>query len=159
MMTKLVSKDGQEFTVNVEMMCEFSKTVNDLMESCDDKEVIPLSDVDGKTLTKILQYCQHHFENKEDPLPEDPNKSRLVSIDYPWNVEFCNVPQEELFELILASNYLNMQSLLDLTCNVVASMIRGKSPEEIRTQFNIKNDFTPEEYEAVKKENEWCSEQ
>ena len=27
----------------------------------------------------------------------------------------------------------------------VAEMIRGKTPEEIRKHFNIKNDFTPEE--------------
>ena len=27
----------------------------------------------------------------------------------------------------------------------VASMIKGKTPEEIRKQFNIVNDFTPEE--------------
>ena len=32
----------------------------------------------------------------------------------------------------------------------------GKTPEEIRKTFNIKNDFTPEEEEQVRKENEWC---
>lgn len=34
----------------------------------------------------------------------------------------------------------------------------GKTPEEIRKTFNIKNDFTPEEEEQVRKENEWCEE-
>jgi S-phase kinase-associated protein 1 len=34
----------------------------------------------------------------------------------------------------------------------------GKTPEQIRTTFNIKNDFTPEEEEQVRKENEWCEE-
>ena len=32
----------------------------------------------------------------------------------------------------------------------------GKKAEEIRRMFNIKNDFTPEEEEQVRKENEWC---
>ena len=27
----------------------------------------------------------------------------------------------------------------------VANMIKGKTPEEIRKTFNIRNDFTPEE--------------
>lgn len=46
--------------------------------------------------------------------------------------------------------------MLDLTCKTVANMIRGKKVEEIRRTFNIKNDFTPEEEEQVKKENDWC---
>ncbi len=33
-------------------------------------------------------------------------------------------------------------------------MIKGKQPEEIRKLFNIVNDFTPEEEEQIKKENE-----
>ena len=40
----------------------------------------------------------------------------------------------------------------------VANMIKGKTPEEIRVRFNIKNDFTPEEEEEVKRENAWCEE-
>lgn len=37
-------------------------------------------------------------------------------------------------------------------------MIKGKTPEEIRKTFNIKNDFTPSEEEQVRKENEWSEE-
>lgn len=34
-------------------------------------------------------------------------------------------------------------------------MIKGKSPDEIRTKFNIPNPFTPAEEEQIRKENEW----
>lgn len=37
-------------------------------------------------------------------------------------------------------------------------MIKGKTPEEIRKTFNIENDFTPEEEEQIRKENEWVME-
>ena len=43
-----------------------------------------------------------------------------------------------------------MQGLLDVTCKTVANMIKGKTPEEIRKTFNIKNDFTPSEEEQVR---------
>lgn len=59
---------------------------------------------------------------------------------------------------IQAANYLNIKSLLDLTCQTVADMIKGKTPEEIRKTFNIKNDFTPEEEEEVRRENQWAFE-
>jgi hypothetical protein len=59
------------------------------------------------------------------------------------------VDQATLFEMILAANYLDIKPMLDLTCKTVAEMIRGKTPEEIRKHFNIKNDFTPEEEEQV----------
>ncbi|KAA8524959.1 hypothetical protein F0562_011403 [Nyssa sinensis] len=57
-----------------------------------------------------------------------------------------------------ATNYLNIKSLVDLTCQTVADMIKGKTPEEIRKTFNIKNDFTPEEEEEVRRENQWAFE-
>lgn len=39
-----------------------------------------------------------------------------------------------------------------------SSLTAGKTPEEIRRTFGIKNDFTPDEEEQVRKENEWCEE-
>lgn len=73
-----------------------------------------------------------------------------------WYSNFVAVDQEILFELILAANYMDIKPLLDLTCATVASLIKGKSPEEIRKQFNIVNDFTPEEEAQVREENKWC---
>ena len=73
-----------------------------------------------------------------------------------WDPEYVNIEQEVLLELILAANYLDIKSLLDLTCAKVASMIKGKNTEEIRKQFNIVNDFTPEEEAQVREENRWC---
>ena len=46
----------------------------------------------------------------------------------------------------------------DLGCRTVATMIKGKSPEEIRKLFHIKNDFTPEEEAQIRRENEWAEE-
>lgn len=37
-------------------------------------------------------------------------------------------------------------------------MIKGKTAEEIRQTFNITNEWTAEELENVKRENQWCEE-
>ena len=59
--------------------------------------------------------------------------------------------QEILFKLLLAANYLNIKSLLSLTCAKVASLMKGKTPDQIRAVFNIRNDYTQAEEEEVRK--------
>jgi len=118
---------------------------------------IPLHNVTQKILNKVVEYCKHHCEHPT-PKSDDKNNDKKSDDILPWDKDFCNVDQATLFELILAANYLDIKPLLDLTCKTVANMIKGKTPEEIRKTFNIKNDFTPEEEEKVRKENEWCEE-
>lgn len=45
---------------------------------------------------------------------------------------------------------------MDSGCKTIANMIKGKDTEEIRRIFNIQNDFTPEEEEQIRLENEWA---
>jgi S-phase kinase-associated protein 1 len=63
-----------------------------------------------------------------------------------------------LFDMMLAINYLDIKGLLDLGCQMVADMMKGKSVKEIRKTFNIKNDYTPEEEEEIRRENPWAFE-
>eukprot|EP00028_Trichosphaerium_sp_Am-I-7-wt_P010917 CAMPEP_0168538148 /NCGR_PEP_ID=MMETSP0405-20121227/20895_1 /TAXON_ID=498012 /ORGANISM="Trichosphaerium sp, Strain Am-I-7 wt" /LENGTH=131 /DNA_ID=CAMNT_0008567135 /DNA_START=174 /DNA_END=569 /DNA_ORIENTATION=- len=118
---------------------------------------IPLPNVSGKILEKVIDYCKWHYEHPTHQADDKKEEKRTDDI-IPWDKNFCQVDQATLFELILAANYLDIKPLLDLTCKTVANMIKGKTPEEIRKTFNIKNDFTPEEEEQVRKENEWCEE-
>jgi len=59
------------------------------------------------------------------------------------------------FGFVQAANYLDIKNMLDLTCQSVANIMRGMTPEEIRKTFNIKNDFSGEEEEEVRHENQW----
>jgi S-phase kinase-associated protein 1 len=63
-----------------------------------------------------------------------------------------------LFDMMLAINYLDIKGLLDLGCQMVADMMKGKSVKEIRKTFNIKNEYTPEEEEEIRRENPWAFE-
>jgi hypothetical protein len=60
--------------------------------------------------------------------------------------------QEVLFKLLHAANYLNIRPLLQLACARVATLLRGRTPDQIRAVFNIRNDFTQAEEEEVRKE-------
>ncbi|KAL1533363.1 SKP1-like protein 1A [Salvia divinorum] len=155
----LRSSDGEVFEVDESVALE-SQTIKHMIEDDCADNVIPLPNVTGKILSKVIEYCKRHVDaaasvtNAEDKLASAVSDEELKAFD----VDFVKVDQATLFDLILAANYLNIKTLLDLTCQTVADMIKGKTPEEIRKTFNIKNDFTAEEEEEVRRENQWAFE-
>ena len=118
----------------------------------DEGDDIPIPNVEGKILAKVIEFCNKHAQAGATDTESSKENEELKA----WDAEFCKVDQGTLFQLILAANYLNIKPLLDLTCLTVANMIKGKTPEEIRATFNIENDFTPEEEEEVRRENQWA---
>eukprot|EP00441_Pelagodinium_beii_P035455 CAMPEP_0197640488 /NCGR_PEP_ID=MMETSP1338-20131121/14759_1 /TAXON_ID=43686 ORGANISM="Pelagodinium beii, Strain RCC1491" /NCGR_SAMPLE_ID=MMETSP1338 /ASSEMBLY_ACC=CAM_ASM_000754 /LENGTH=170 /DNA_ID=CAMNT_0043213341 /DNA_START=74 /DNA_END=583 /DNA_ORIENTATION=+ len=146
---KLVSMEGEAFEVDLEVaqMSELVKTMTgDEDEDDEDDEEeneVPLVNVKKHVLAKVLDYCKHHVHNPPKDIQKPLKTANLAEIVSAWDAAYVNVQQEMLFDLILAANYMDIKPLLDLTCAKVASMIKGKTPEEIRKTFNIENDFTP----------------
>ncbi|WMV17537.1 hypothetical protein MTR67_010922 [Solanum verrucosum] len=95
--------------------------------------VIPLPNVYSKTMTKVIEYWKKHSE-------EGVSKGMLMDFDK------------------ASANFLNDKEILDMMCQEVADRIKGKTPEEIHKEFDIKNDFTREEEEEIRKENAWAFE-
>jgi len=157
---KLSSSDGEVFTVDLKI-ATCSSTIKTMLEDLGmdeegEGEVIPLSNVSSAILRKIVEWANHHKD--DPPVDEDENKEKKTDDISSWDADFLKIDQGTLFELILAANYLDIKGLLDVTCKTVAHIIKGRTPEEIRKTFNIKNDFEPGQEEQIRKENEWCEE-
>lgn len=153
----LQSRENESFPVSrkIALMSELVKT---MAEGDSNETDIPLPNVKGAILKKVIDYMTFHHENPAKEI-EKPLKSAIMTeVVSKWDANFVEVDQEILFELILAANYMDIKPLLDLTCAKVASMIKGKTPEQIRKTFNIKNDFLPAEEDAVRAENKWAEE-
>jgi len=154
----LVSNDGVVIPVD-RQVAERSMLIKNMMDDLGDSvgsTEVPIPNVNESVLKKVIEWCEHH---KNDPpaTADDDSDSRKKTTDIEeWDQKFMQVDQEMLFEIILASNYLDIKPLLDVGCKTVANMIKGKSPEEIRKTFNITNDFTPEEEDQIRRENEWA---
>jgi len=59
-----------------------------------------------------LEYCEHHRgEPLDDRANLDENRRRTTDIGE-WDQKFITVDQDMLFEIILAADYLDIQSLL-----------------------------------------------
>jgi len=154
----LTSNDGVSIEID-RAVAERSMLIKNMMEDLGDDVVdqaVPIPNVNEQVLKKVIEWCEHH-RNDPATTPDDDSDSRKKTTDIEeWDQKFMQVDQEMLFEIILASNYLDIKPLLDVGCKTVANMIKGKSPEEIRKTFNITNDFTPEEEEQIRRENEWA---
>ncbi|KAL1286326.1 S-phase kinase-associated protein 1 [Trichinella pseudospiralis] len=178
----VVSGDGKVFEVDIKAI-QLSKTVKTMLEDLrfdgdqNIVEAIPLPNVNASVLEKILLYCEHHKndmpEKEENRQKKQMRKEEMdveefgieqlnlrdeceTEVISEWDKTFLDVDQGTLFDIILAANYLEIKPLLDVACLSVARMMKGKTPEEIRNTFNIKNDFTPEELEQIRHENAWC---
>ncbi|KAI3991950.1 hypothetical protein MKX01_012895 [Papaver californicum] len=153
-MVTLKSYDGGEFVVD-EAVALQSNTIRHMIEDDCADSGIPLANVTSEIMGLVIQYCKKHVE-------ENPPQGDAPAVDEDlkkWDAEFVNkFEQKTLFHLILAANYLDIKSLLDLTCQKIADMIKEKTPDEIRKTFNIKNDFTPEEEEEIRREKQWAFE-
>jgi hypothetical protein len=111
-----------EFTTTKQVICQ-SVTISDMLGDVLDPDApIPLPNIKAKTLPKILEYCEHHL---------------TPTTDKTWDQNYCKVPVVELFDIILAANYLDIKGLLDLVCRAVGDLIKGKTPEQIRETFRI----------------------
>ena len=108
-------------------------------------EEIPLANVKRPILEKVIEFCVHSIDHAPPEIDKPLVSTDMASVTDPWHAEYINLDQEVLFELIMASNYLDIKPLLELACAKVATMIKNKSVPEIRKFFNIENDFSPEE--------------
>ena len=151
----LQSGDGEMFPVDLDV-AKKSRTIRTMLEDLgietendgeEIKETLPLPNITAMILKKVIDWCEFHKDDKEsDDQEEAPNGERKQREIVPlsdWDKEFVKVDKGIIFEIIMAANYLHIPGLINTTCMNIASMLKGKSPEQIREEFNIKNDFTP----------------
>ncbi|KAG5951374.1 E3 ubiquitin ligase complex SCF subunit scon-3 [Claviceps sorghi] len=156
----LASNDNAIIEVD-RVVIERSMLIKNMLDDIGDEMIsqtnpIPIPNVNEAVLRKVIEWCEHHRNDPPQPQDDESDGRRRTTDIEEWDQKFMQVDQEMLFEIILASNYLDIKPLLDVGCKTVANMIKGKSPEEIRKTFNITNDFTPEEEEQIRRENEWA---
>lgn len=151
-MVMLQSKDGVIFDVDRAVASRIG-TIKEAMDNCGDNDnPIPLPVISAGIMGRVLTYADHH---KHDPVlsPEEEAAREKDCIISDWDTAFLRVDQATLFQLVVAANFLNMGELLRITTRTVANIIKGKTAEEMRTVFNIVDDFVDNEDDKENKEN------
>lgn len=156
-----------EFTLS-KSAARLSSLIGDILEAEgeDTKIILPLPDIKASILEHIVVYLEYHSNYPVNPISKPlkgPIKDYISKWDYQFLLERFGKQSEEtrdidpklLNDLIIAANYLNCKSLMELTCATSASIMLALSLEDIRKEFQIENDFTSNEYEKVLEEVKW----
>lgn len=152
----LRSSDGEEFVVQADTITAASVLIKHMLEKDCAASVIPLPQVTGRILARVVDYCNRHYADAAayaNPFSSgDPDLER-------FDTDFVSgIDPDTLFHLLLAAKYLDVHGLLDLACKTVADQMRGKTVEGMRAHFDIVNDYTPEEEAEVRREVSWAFE-
>ncbi|KAK1555623.1 hypothetical protein Q3G72_029168 [Acer saccharum] len=137
----LKSTDNQAFEVDEAVALEL-QAIKPMMEDgrADNGIILGLS---GVTLSKVIMYCKKHVES---PKSDDCATGAVDDDLKAWDAEFVNVDRDTLFDLVIAAHYLDIKSLLELTCETVLDLTEGKTQEELTKWFYFK--FHPENQSA-----------
>merc|ERR1712048_715312 len=90
--------------------------------------------VSGNILDLIVKYLKHHKGKVPAEIAKPIRSVKMEKIvEDQWDATFIDgLQKRQLFQLILGANYMDCKSLLHSGCAKVATMIKGKSPEEIK---------------------------
>lgn len=119
-------------------------------------EAVPLTTIKGNCLQHVIEYMAHCEAHPEEMTRFQ--KGGKIDAFTPWDTVFAQKMKSDLwifFEVMMASNFLEVKSLLELMFRSWAGMMQGKTDAEICQLFNIRTDATPEEIAAIKAANPW----
>ena len=154
----MISSDGQKFEISAKAAMRSQIVKENIIGNNQEEIEFKVNNIKGDILKKVVEYLEH-YENEEPKEIERP----LPSLNFQecvdeWDYDFIDIDLDTIFEIILASNYLDISPLLELASAKIASVIKGKTTEELRQTFGIQNEFTPEEEQQIIEENKWCME-
>jgi S-phase kinase-associated protein 1 len=138
----------------------------DAMEQ-EEGESIPI--YPGTTRATVVRAVEFMERHKQDPLREieKPLKSsNMAEIVSEWDANFIEVPRDDKGDLrmdVLAeirgiATYLDIPQLIDLVLAKYASLIKGKSIEEVAKITGYKGDLSQEALLAVCERTPWIYE-
>jgi len=142
---KLKAKGGEEHSVE-KKHAFISVLVRTSIENDSTATEVPLPGVEDNILKLIVDYMKHH-EGTELPPVESPLKSCVMKevCQDKWDAEFIDnigVKRQNLYDLILAANYMDIKSCLHLGLAKVASLIKGKPLDQLKEILSTEKDDT-----------------
>jgi len=133
--------------------CEISPFFRGLLDDPDCHEIhLKTTALHSKLTNEVLRWMEYH-EDHPVVIPKKPlSSTNLADLVPEWDAKFADRDSmDDVFEVILAANYLQVTPLVELMSAQVASKLKGRTPDEIMKTFNIDRKPTPEEEAEIKR--------
>lgn len=133
----LISNDGGEFEVNRNHAFISVLVKTGLEQEGDECDTVSLNlAIRSEILELIVDYMNYH-KGEEPPVIEKPLRYKKMTdvCKDEWDANFIDTigeNRQQLYDLIMAANYMDMKALLHLGCAKVASLIKGEPLEKIK---------------------------
>ncbi|KAF4757984.1 suppressor of kinetochore protein mutant [Perkinsus olseni] len=117
---KVRTSDGVVVSIPLKAAC-FSILVKNMVDdasgSINDEE-IPLPNVSSKILNKVVQWCEYHVHNPVSVINKPLKMGGRLRDNgvSEWDDKFLELPEKELFDVMLAANFMDIKPLLELCC-------------------------------------------
>ena len=148
MNVSLVSSDGVTFSVPlkvanlsifVSMMTDGYDTTGDYDAPDSEFESIPILRVPSNVLSMIIEFMKYYHTDPMITIEKPLISNHIGDVVQPWYAIFIARVKHEnmLYDIVNAANYMYIQSLLDLSCAAVATLIHEKSVSDIMNELYI----------------------
>ena len=148
--TGLGTKYEEKHTINY---CDASEllTIKNTMDdiNADDGETIdiPIGLISAGTMKRIISFCENNRDETETETNANTAQTEAETNEKKMerdneiaekNQAFMDIPLDELFDLLVGSNFLNYPKLLKVCEKTISKLITKKSPTDIVSIFGEK---------------------
>ena len=117
-----------------------------ISESNKENEELKLNNIRYDILKRIVEYLEYYRNKVPKEIPKPTPSENLNSFLDDWDFKFINnINLDDTFELMNGASELSIQSLLDLASSKVASILKSKSIEDIRSLFSTGEELSEKE--------------
>ena len=150
-----MSAEDQEITLETydkhmikiqKSIAEQSTVINMMIEDIiDENAIVPLA---NKACTLSIIQLVVKYLKKHTEFEKEQTANNVVT---EFDNEFQDQPDEIIFQIILAANFLDIKNLLELMCKKIADELKKcETPEDVRNRFNIREDYTQDDVNEIR---------
>jgi len=143
--TVFVSNTNEKIPFD-ETFLKLSNSVSEILRNDPEQEMpveIPF-DYSTNTIKRCVEFCKMYDENPFVIEVKPIQTTNINDLLPEWCVKIVDIDSEEIFDLMAMAHSVDIVELVNATCAKIAVLIKGKTPEHIRSVFENTSENTSE---------------